>query len=301
MGEGKNISSECFRVGLAAPGRLVTPEQVEYAVKWLQSKGMEAVYDERLFATHHIFAGTPELRAKVIQEYLDRDDIDAIWFARGGYGSIHIIDLIDFSHFIKHPKPLIGISDTTVFHGKAQSLGIPSIHASMPFYLEKKTPESLQSLHDALTGRPLHYQWETHPCNRHGEAQGILVGGNLSTLYGMMGSNSFPDTDGKILFLEEIDEYIYHIERMMLALKRAGKLKALKALIIGGLTSIHDNTHPFGKTVEQAILDTVKEYDYPVCFNAPMGHIDDNRAMVLGLQTNLSITNETTCFNQIIN
>jgi muramoyltetrapeptide carboxypeptidase len=291
---------EIKHIAIAAPGRKVIPEQVEYAVKWLHSKGMNAVFDERLFASDYIFAGTAELRAQVIQEYLDRDDIDAIWFARGGYGSIHIIDKIDFSHFVQHPKPLIGISDTTVFHGKVQSLGLTSIHASMPFYLEKKTPESLQSIYDALLGNPLHYEWNAHPCNRQGEAQGVLVGGNLSVLYGMMGSNSFPDTDNRILFLEEIDEYIYHVERMMLGLKRAGKLKNLKALMIGGLTSIHDNPNPFGKTVEQAIFDTVREYDYPVCFNTPAGHIDDNRAMVLGCQTTLSVSNNTTIFNQKI-
>lgn len=283
---------------MAAPGRKITPDQVEYAVQWLHSKGMNAVFDDRLFASDHIFAGTAELRAQVIQEYLDRDDIDAIWFARGGYGSIHIIDKIDFSHFVENPKPLIGISDTTVFHGRVQFLGLSSIHASMPFYLEKKTQESLQSLYDALLGHPLHYEWEAHPCNRQGEAQGILVGGNLSVLYGMMGSNSFPETDNRILFLEEIDEYIYHIERMMLGLKRAGKLKSLKGLIIGGLSAIHDNSDPFGKTVEQAIFDTVKEYGYPVCFNAPSGHIDDNRALVLGSQATLSVTHEITLLNQ---
>ena len=286
-------------VGLAAPGRAVTPDQVGFAVEWLRSNGMNAVFDNRLFASDHIFAGADEVRTQVIQDYLDRDDIDALWMVRGGYGSIRIIDKIDFSHFLHHPKPIIGFSDITVFHGKIQRLALPSLHASMPFCLENKTPEALHSIYDALVGNRLHYQWPSHPLNRPGEAQAVVVGGNLSVLYGMMGSDSFPDTHGRILFIEEVDEYIYHVERMMIALKRAGKLQSLKALIVGGLSSIHDNPEPFGKTVEQAIFDIVKEYDYPVCFNAPVGHIADNRALMLGCRATLSVTNNTV-FDQIL-
>lgn len=250
---------------------------------------MEPVYDERLFAKDFIFAGTDDFRAAVLQEYLDRDDIDVIWFARGGYGSIRIIDKIDFTHLVKHPKPLVGFSDTTVFHGMMQSLGIPSIHASMAGYFYKKTLEAQQSLIDALTGKPLCYEWPFHPLNRAGEAQGVIVGGNLSVLCGMLGSDSFPETDGRILFVEDVDEYIYHVERMMYALKRSGKLDRLKALVIGGLTDIHDNPDPFGKPVEQAIFDVVKEYDYPVVFGFPAGHQPENRAIVLGKEITLRV------------
>ena len=221
---------------------------------------------------------------------MDRDDIDAIWLAKGGYGSIRIIDKLDFTRYIRTPKPFIGFSDTTVFHGMMQRMGIPSIHAAMPYNLANKTPEALQSLFDAITGKPLQYQWPFHPLNRLGNAKGKIVGGNLSVLYGMLGSCSFPKTDGNILFIEEVDEYIYHIERMMYGLKRAGKLKNLKALMIGGLTEIHDNPEPFGKTVEQAIFDVVKKYDYPVVFGFPAGHQPDNRAIIFGKETELKIT-----------
>lgn len=278
-----------MRIGIVAPARKVFPEEMKFAVEWLHSMGMEAVFDERLFASDHIFAGSDAFRAAVIQEYMDRPDIDALWLARGGYGSIRIIDQLDFSRFVLHPKPFIGFSDGTVFHGMMQRLGIPSIHASMPFFLEKKTNEALQSLYDALTGKKLQYQWMgTTPC-RPGKAEGELVGGNLSVLYGMIGSCSFPETNGKILFIEEVDEYIYHVERMMMGLKRAGLLSSLKALIIGGLSDIHDNPDPFGKTIEQAIFDTVKEYHYPVCFGFPAGHIPDNRALVFGRKTILDV------------
>lgn len=287
-----------MKIAIAAPARKVTPNEMEFAIRWLRDHGFESVFDNRLYSVDNIAAGSDALRCAIIQEYMDRDDIDAIWMARGGYGSIRIIDKLDFSKFMKHPKPIIGFSDVTVFHGKLSRLGIPSIHASMPHILANKTPEALQSLIDALTGKPLHYEWPSYPLNRLGDAEGVMVGGNLSVLCGMLGSNSFPETDDKILFLEDVDEYIYHMERMMYALKRAGKLDHLKALVIGGLTDIHDNPDPFGKTVEQAIFDVVKEYDYPVCFGFPAGHQAENRAIVLGKTAMIRIGKEKSHFLQ---
>ena len=284
-----------MKVALAAPARKVFPHEVEYAVNWLQSNGMEPVYDERLFAADHIFAGTDAFRAEVLQEYLDRSDIDAIWMARGGYGCIRIIDRIDFSKTAVQPKLLIGFSDVTVFHGMMQRLGQTSLHASMPYCLENKTPEALQSLLDAMKGKELRHTWPSHPLNRPGTVEGDLVGGNLSVLYGMIGSRSFPETEGRILFIEEVDEYIYHVERMMMGLKRAGCLEKLKALVVGGLTQIHDNPEPFGKTVEQAIFDVVKPYDYPVCFGLPAGHQPDNRALRLGAPARLDCSDTQLC------
>ena len=276
------------KIGIVAPARRVTPEEMQYAIDWLKEHGFETVYDDNLFAEHYIFAGNDDFRAAVFQEYLDNKQIDAIWFARGGYGSIRIIDKLDFTKFLQHPKWLMGFSDTTVFHGKLNCLGIPSLHSPMPFYFANKTPEAKQSLYDALTGKALHYEFPAHPQNRIGQMEGEIVGGNLSVLMGMNGSDIFPETDGKILFIEEVDEYIYHIDRMMRALKRAGKLAHLKGLIVGGLTQIHDNTHPFGQTVEEVIAEVVSEYDYPVCFGFPTGHFDDNRVIVLG--ENMKIT-----------
>lgn len=263
---------------------------MQYAIDWLKEHGFEPVYDDRLFAEHHIFAGDDNFRAAVFQEYLDDEKIDAIWFARGGYGSIRIIDKLDFTGFLQHPKWLMGFSDTTVFHGKLNRLGIPSLHSPMPFYFANKTAEAKQSLFDAMTGRPLQYEIPSNPLNRFGEMEGEIVGGNLSVLMGMNGSDIFPETDGKILFIEEVDEYIYHIDRMMRALKRAGKLAHLKGLIVGGLTQIKDNTHPFGQTVEEVIAEAVSEYDYPVCFGFPAGHFDDNRVIVLGQKAKIEIT-----------
>ena len=295
-----------MRIAIAAPARKVSPEEMEFAIHWLHDQGFESVFDDRLYAVDNIAAGSDALRASVIQEYMDRDDIDAIWMARGGYGSIRIIDRLDFTKFVKHPKPIIGFSDVTVFHGKLSRLGIPSIHASMPHILANKTPEALQSLVDALTRKPLHYQWSDRHSEVFGRSHptrtvtGVIVGGNLSVLYGMLGSNSFPETDGRILFIEEVDEYIYHVERMMYGLKRAGKLARLKALVVGGLTDIHDNPDPFGKSVEQAIFDVVKDDGYLVCFDFPAGHQPDNKAIVFGTTATLSITGDKTDFLQLL-
>lgn len=284
------------KVSIVAPARKVTPDQIQFAINWLKEKGFVPVYDDRLYAVDHIFAGSDDFRAAVIQEYLDDDTIDAIWFARAGYGCIRIIDKLDFTHFLTHPKWIIGFSDATVFHGKLSRLGCPSLHASMPFFLENKTPEALQSIYDTLIGNPIQYEITYHELNRIGDVEGEMVGGNLSVLYGMMGSNSFPETDGKILFIEDVDEYIYHIDRMMRALKRAGKLESIKALVVGGLTQIHDNPDPFGESVEEVIKSAVNEYGYPVCFGFPAGHFSDNRAIVFGRKLRLTVTDKSVVF-----
>ena len=284
------------KIGIVAPARKVTPEEMQYAIDWLKEQGFEPVYDDRLFAEHHIFAGDDDFRAAVFQEYLDNEQIEAIWLARGGYGSIRIIDKLNFTRFLQHPKWVIGFSDTTVIHGKLNRLGIPSLHASMPFFFANKTPEAKQSLLDALLGTPLHYVFPAHKMNRIGQMEGEIVGGNLSVLYGMIGSDTFPELEGKILFIEEVDEYIYHIDRMMHALKRAGKLARLKGLIVGGLTQIHDNPDPFGMSVEEVIAEAVAEYDYPVCFGFPAGHFDDNRSLFFGLKSRMEVTSEKSVF-----
>lgn len=284
------------KVAIAAPARMVTPDEMAFGIQWLKEQGFVPVCDERLYNQHYIFSGDDATRAAVFQEYLDNEEIDAIWLARGGYGGIRIIDKLDFTLFLQHPKWIVGFSDSTILHGKLSRLGVPSLHASMPYYFSKKTPEAKQSLYDALTGKSMHYELPSHPLNRMGEMEGEIVGGNLSVLIGMMGSDTFPETDGKILFVEEVDEYIYHIDRMMHTLKRAGKLEHLKGLIVGGLTQIHDNPNPFGMTAEEVIAEAVAEYAYPVCFGFPAGHFDDNRAVVFGQKSRIEITLERSVF-----
>lgn len=287
------------RIAIAAPARRVLPDEMAYAMNWLKENGFVPVFEDSLFVEHFIFAGDDSFRAARFQQYLDDESIDAIWCARGGYGSIRIIDKLDFTKFAERPKWIVGFSDITVLHGKLNCLGIPSMHSAMPFYFANKTPEAKQSLINALTGKPIQYEFSSHPLNRVGEAEAELVGGNLSVLYGMMGSNSFPETDGKILFIEEVDEYIYHIDRMMHGLKRAGKLANLKGLIVGGLTQIKDNTHPFGQTADEVIAEAVSEYDYPVCFGFPAGHLDDNRVLAFGVETQLIVDKDIVYLSQL--
>ena len=284
------------KVAIAAPARKMSREQMQCAIDWLMEKGFTPVYDDRLFAEYHIFAGDDNFRAAVLQEYLDDENIEAIWLSKGGYGSIRIIDKLDFTKFMHHPKWIIGFSDTTVFHGKLSRLGCPSLHACMPFCFDMKTLEAKQSLFDVLMGKPLHYEFPAHTLNRLGEMEGEIVGGNLSVLYGMIGSNSFPETNGKILFIEDVDEYIYHIDRMMHGLKRAGKLEHLKGLVVGGLTKIHDNEEPFGMSVEEVIAEAVSGHDYPVCFGFPSGHFENNCALVFGQKSRIEITAEKSVF-----
>ncbi len=269
------------KIALVAPARKIGRDEIAAALKWIEEKGFVAVYDNRLFAEYHQLAGDDDFRASVLQYYLDRDDIDAILCVRGGYGTIRIVDKMDFTKFAKHPKWIVGYSDVTVLHAKMQQLGYQSIHGTMAINFEKNTKESLESLYNALTGK-----WNAIE-TRHGTSlQSFdnvpIVGGNLSVLYSMLGSDLFPETDGKILFIEDLDEYLYHIDRMMMALKRAGKLTNLKALLVGAFTDMHDNTIPFGMTAKEIIFEKVKEYGYPVIWDYQAGHIDNNLALVLG-------------------
>lgn len=277
------------KVALVAPARKVTESDIAYAVEYIKEQGFVPVYDEQLFLSHNQFAGSDEERAAVMQRYLDAPDIDAIICVRGGYGTVRIIDRLNFDKFMQKPKWVVGYSDVTVLHAKLQSLGVESLHATMPINFQDNTPQSLDSLFDALTGKSIIYEIETTAKSQQLTAKNQLVGGNISVLYSLLGSDIFPDTRGKILFLEDLDEYLYHIDRMMMAFERAGKFDAIKGLIVGGLTKMHDNTINFGQPAEEIIFDRVKDKNIPVIFNFPAGHIDDNRALILGRTTEIEI------------
>ena len=283
------LLSEGSKVAVVATARFVTEKDVEYSVRCIEEMGFTSVYDDRLFAVCGQFAGDDDLRAAVLQSYLDDPTIDAVLCARGGYGTVRIIDKINFDNFLRDPKWIIGYSDVTALHAKLQSMNIESLHATMPINFHDNTKMALDSLYDALTKGSLTYEIENTPINVKGKAEGELVGGNISVLYSLLGSDSFPDTDGKILFLEDLDEYLYHIDRMMMAFKRAGKLDNIKGLIVGALTKMHDNAIPFGKEAEQIIFEYVRDKEIPVCFNFPAGHINDNRALIFGRKTRLKI------------
>lgn len=283
-------------IAIVAPaGILKNKEDAINKAKMLaESWGLKVVIGRHVFNQQYHFAGTDTERAADFQKALDSPNIKAIWCARGGYGSVRIIDRLDFSRFRKHPKWIIGYSDVTALHNHIHNMGIETIHGMMGssfVFEEEEIRESISTLRNMLFGIPVGYQIPASGYHKKGQATGQLVGGNLTLLLTMLGSESTIDTTGKILFIEEIGEYKYHIDRMLQSLKRAGYFKNCKGLIVGDMSNIKKNTTPWGSSVEQLILNVVAEYDFPVLFNFPAGHEADNRALILGRTISLRVKN----------
>lgn len=277
-------------VALASPARFIEEEILKIAEKVFNQYGLQLRMDADLLARHHQFAGNDQHRAAHFQRLLNDDTVKAIVCSRGGYGSLRLIDQLDFSHFSRHPKWIAGYSDITVFHAHLQQvLGIKSLHSTMPVNFENNSIDSITSLMDCLSGNKPSYAVDPHPMNIAGIASGELIGGNLSILYSLVGSQSFPDMRGKILFIEDVDEYLYHLDRMLVSLKRAGVFRQLAGLVVGGLTQMNDNTVPFGNTAESIVLEHVAEYRFPVCMGFPAGHLNDNRCLIMGGAARLEI------------
>lgn len=282
------------KIAIAAPARKISRAEVQPAEFWLKGCGFNVFYDDRLFAEDHQFAGSDELRANYFQDLLNDETIKAIWCARGGYGTARIIDRLDFTHFLQHPKWICGYSDITVFHNHLhRHEQTATLHCTMPINITADNTKSAaaQSFLCALTGQDLRYEISPHPLSRWGKFSGTLVGGNLSMLYSLIGSPSDIDTDGKVLLIEDLDEYLYHIDRMVLNLKRSGKLSHIKALLVGHLSEMHDNTIPFGKTAEEIVADHCRDLNIPLVFNVPVGHLPDNRALRCGCRIEGTINN----------
>ena len=279
-------------IGILSTARKISIAEIEATIELLHSWDLKVVLGTTIDLQENQFAGDDMTRAMNFQQFMDDESIDAIWCARGGYGTIRMIDQLDFSRFVHNPKWIIGYSDITVFHSKAQQLGFETLHATMPIDVPKSTPETIESLRKVLFGETLKYTIPTTVFNRKGNATGELIGGNLSMLYSTIGSDLSLKTKGKILFLEDLDEYLYHIDRMLMNLKRNGYFDDLAGLIVGGMTSMHDNSVPFGKNVHEIILDVTAEYDFPICFDFPAGHLDDNRALIFGKEVVFSVDEE---------
>lgn len=284
------------KIGLIAPARFITAEQLQPALKLIESWNLVPVLAPNILQPHHQFAGPDSVRAQGMQQLLDDPEIKALWSVRGGYGSIRLLEHLDFSKFKRNPKWLLGYSDVTVFHNVLQNLGIASIHATMPIDLAElptalgNHQNALEALKQILFGSTPELEFATTASNRSGSGRAALTGGNLSMLYSMCGSPYQVPTSGKILVIEDLDEYLYHIDRMLRNLKNNGLLADLSGLIVGGFTKIHDNSIPFGNTVKEIILDLVKPYDYPVAFDAPTGHIHNNYPLIFGQQANFQVT-----------
>ena len=277
---------------LAPAGIMKDTLGIENGIALLKKWGLNYKLGKNLFKHNFHFAGTDEERLADVQEGLDNPNIKAIWCARGGYGTIRIIDDVDFTKFKKNPKWMIGFSDITAFHNVIHNLGIETLHGIMPLTYkpdERKQRRAIKSLKKAIFGKKLKYRVSESEFNKEGLASGQIIGGNLSLVYSMLGSTSSLDTKGKILFIEDIGEAKYHIDRMLISLRRAGYFNGLSGMIVGGINNVKANTTDFGKTVEEIILDAVKDYDFPVSFDFPTGHITDNRTLILGREISLEV------------
>ena len=289
-------------IGVLAPAGFMAVEKMQTCIETLDSWG----YSVRMGSTTHsasqnYFSGTDEERLLDLQQMMDDPHIKAILCARGGYGVSRIIDKLNFKKFRKHPKWIIGYSDITVLHAHLYSnYRISSMHAPMAAAFNDGEFDNpyIRSLKNTLEGGEADYQCAPHSYNRTGKVKGVLVGGNLSLLTHIIGTRSDFSTNKKILFVEDIGEYLYNVDRMFLQLKRSGKLNQLSALIIGGFTENKDTERPFGKEVFEIIHDHIKEYEYPVCFNFPVSHEKENFALRIGMKYKLEITNEKVILSQ---
>lgn len=280
-------------IGIIAPARRVLQQEIHPAIKYLNGKGFMVKTSPHLYASHHQFAGTEEQRANDFMEMIDDKSVKAIFCARGGYGSIRLLDYMNFRKLQQNPKWIVGYSDITVFHGLLNGwFGIETIHGPMPFNFPSDGTgnESLECLLRVLMGENPKYSVKPNPLNKHGKAEGQLIGGNLSILYSLSSTDADINPQGRILFIEDLDEYLYHIDRMLMNLKHSGKLKSLAGLIVGGLTDMKDNHIPFGYTPHEIVANATKDYNIPICFDFPAGHVDPNLSLIMGRRVSLEVT-----------
>jgi len=276
-------------VAIVSTARKISLHEIQLAIDLLKNWGLQVIIGETIGLEDHQFAGNDEQRTSDFQKMLNNPKIKAIWCARGGYGSVKIIDQLDFTEFKRNPKWIIGYSDITLLHSHIHNFEIETLHATMPINIAENSAEAISTLKKSLFGVPVSYTIATSVENKNGSALGELVGGNLSMLYSLLGSKSTINTDDKILFLEDLDEYLYHIDRMLMNLKRNGYFENLKGLIVGGMTDMHDNPIPFGKTAKEIILDITSSFNFPIVFDFPAGHLNDNRALILGRNIELNV------------
>lgn len=287
-------------IAIIPAARAITREELQAGIALAESWGLKVSLGAGVGRKRFQQAGTAEERAADLQAALEDEAVKAIWCARGGYGTVHLLELIDLSVLLKHPKWIVGFSDVTVLHSALNKLGVCSLHAQMPFNIDSKTAECVDSLKAVLFGSPVAISTPASdresgmPGDRLGSCEGELVGGNLSILYSLRGTSVDLDTTGKILFIEDLDELLYHVDRMVMNLKLGGLFENCAGLILGTMTDMHDKNpaDPFGLTAEAIFARAVKDRGYPVCYNFPAGHIADNRALALGQNVKLSVTAE---------
>lgn len=278
------------KVGILSTARKIDKRDIEPALIQLKKWGLVPLLGQTIGIELNQFAGSDEDRVHDFQKMLDEPEIKMIWCARGGYGTVRIIDSLDFTEFRKQPKWIAGYSDITILHSHLHTLGYATLHAPLVMDFMNTTREAYENFKTMIFGKYSEYKIPASIENRSGKAAGQLIGGNLSILYSLSGSISVMNTKGKILCIEDLDEYLYHLDRMLQSLKRSGMFNGLAGLIVGGMTKMHDNTIPFGKDAKQIILETIGDYDFPVVFDFPFGHVEDNRTLLFGAEATLKVS-----------
>lgn len=285
-------------IHILSPAKSISPDIIDSALAFLVSEGFKVTIGEHAKGSFHYFSADVESRKSDFQRALDDPAIDVILCSRGGYGCVQFIDQLDWSGFIKHPKYIAGYSDVTVFHNRMAKMGYPSIHGTAPLNFHENTAAALSSLVDALNARSIHHKWTPNELNKEGVVTAPVVGGNLAIIATLIGTNDELDLSGKILFIEEIGEAVYAVDRMIWQLKKSGQFEKLTGLIVGGMTAMKDSEIPFGKSVHQVIADHTNTLNIPLAFDFPAGHIDDNRALFLGKEVTLNVSSDRVIFRQ---
>ncbi len=276
-------------IALVSPAKSIEIQTVQSAKDYLVSKGYRVVIGTHSLDQHFYFSGTDEQRTADFQWAIDHPDIAAIICNRGGYGALRIVERINWANLLREPKWMIGFSDITNFHCKALQLGVESVHATMPLNYSENSPQALDSFLEVLKTGSISHQWNGNEFNRTGTAEGILIGGNLSILYSLLGTPLCPNFEGAILFIEDVGEQLYHIDRMLHAFALAGVFDQIKGLIVGGMTDMKDTPSGIGYTLEQLVSDQFLFRSKPIVFNAPIGHVADNRAVICGRNAILKV------------
>lgn len=269
-------------IAIVAPAKAIEKHLVEKAISFFEEQGLHVIVGENCLKQHHYFSGTILERLSDFQSALDNPSVKAIICARGGYGCVQLVDRIQWAAQLREPKWIVGFSDITVLHQRSLSMGVPVIHGSMPLNFEENTTLALRTLIKALKGGNYIIKTDNNPSNKLGIATGKLVGGNLSILYSLLGTDDQISYSGTILFIEDLAEQIYHLDRMFHAFEKAGVLDRIKGLIVGGMTDLKDTAVPFGMSYEEVILSHFEYRRIPIGFDFPVGHINDNQALILG-------------------
>lgn len=286
-------------IAIVSPAKAIEAEHIHFAKAFFGQKGLRVQIGLHAFGQHHYFSGSDEQRLHDFQLALDNPEVKAIVCARGGYGCVRIVERLQWASLLREPKWIVGFSDVTVFHQKALKLGVQSIHATMPLNYRENSPEALDSLWQSLSEGSVRHEWSAHPDNRTGSAAGTVIGGNLSILYSLLATPLNPASEGAILFIEDVGEQLYHVDRIFQTLKLSGMLDRIGGLIVGGMTDLRETATPTGLRLEELILDQLRYRKIPVAFGAPIGHIPDNRAVICGAEGRLEVTESSVIFSQV--